>query len=152
MNSSALDNTGNQSYTHSHGNGSCNQPINSRDPGDHTAGEAFMECNYDVSEHYSNNNEYIYGDPSHLSVNNEFINEEDEQALRESFVFIPTVKTVRSKTNDVAPIAMVKVKTINKIQVDRPLVCLLDTGSTGTMIQSRALPPGVVPNISPENV
>ena len=65
-------------------------------------------------------------------------------------MFIPTAKAARSKTSDVAPIAMVKMKTINKIQVDRPLVCLLDTGSTGTMIQARTLPPGVVPNISPE--
>ena len=56
-----------------------------------------------------------------------------------------------SKTSDVASLTMVKVKAINKIQVDRPLVCLLNTGSTGTMIQARALlPPGVVPYISPE--
>ena len=87
---------------------------------------------------------------SHLSAEDDFLNKEDEQALQESFVFIPTVKAVRSKTSDVAPIAMVKVKTINTIQVDRPLVCLLDTGSTGTLIQARALLPGVVPNISPE--
>ena len=66
-------------------------------------------------------------------------------------MFIPTSKAVQSKTSDVAPIAMVKVKTINKIQVDRPLVCLLDTDSTGTMIQARVLLPGVVPNISLEN-
>ena len=59
------------------------------------------------------------------------LTEEDEQALHEAFVFIPTVKTVRFKTSDVAPIAMVKVKTINKIQVAMPLVCLLDSSSTG---------------------
>ena len=88
-----------------------------------------------MSEHNSNNNEYIYGDPSHLSKEDEFFTEEDEQVLQEAFVFIPTAKAVRSKTSDIAPIAMVKVKTINKIQVDRPLVCLLNTGSTGTMIQ-----------------
>ena len=72
-----------------------------------------MECNCDVSEHNSNNNEYIYGDPSHLSTEEDFLNEEDKQALRESFVFIPTPKAARSKTSDVAPIAMVKVKTFN---------------------------------------
>ena len=93
---------------------------------------------------------YIYGDPPHLSAENEFLNEEDKQALHESFVFVPTAKAVRSKTSDVAPIAIVKVKTINKIQVDRPIVCLLDTCSTGTMLQARTLPPGVVLNISPE--
>ena len=64
-------------------------------------------------------------------------------------MFIPTAKTVRAKTSDMAPIAMIKVKTINKIQVNRPFACLLDTGSTGTMTQSRALPLGIVPHISP---
>ena len=121
----------------------------SRDLQYHTGGEAFMECNYDASVHNSNNNEYIYGDPSHLSMEDEFLTEEDEQMLQEAFVFIPIAKAVSSKTSDMAPIAMVKVKTINKIQVTSPLICLLDTGSTGTMIQSRALPPGVVPTISP---
>ena len=108
-----------------------------------------MQCNQDVSPHSSNNKgDYIYGDPSHLSMEDEILTEEDEQALHEAFLFIPTAKTVRFKTSDVAPIAMVKVKTINQIQVARPLVCLLDSGSTGTMIQSRALPPGVIPNVS----
>ena len=51
-----------------------------------------------------------------------------------------------AKTSDVAPIAMVKVKTINKIQV----YYFLDTCSTGTVIQSRALLPGIVSNISPD--
>ena len=68
MNVIVLDNTGNQSYTHSHDNGLQDQPINSRDLRDHAGGEAFMECNYDASEHNSNNNEYVYDDPSHLSV------------------------------------------------------------------------------------
>ena len=111
-----------------------------------------MERNYDVSAHNSNNNnEYVYEDPSHLSTEDEFLTEEDEQALQEAFVFIPTAKNVWTNTNDVAPIAsIIKVKRINKIQVDRPLVCPLDTGSTGTMIQTRALPPSVVPTISTE--
>jgi len=65
--------------------------------------------------------------------------EEDKQALLEAFVFIPTAKTVRFKISDVAPITMVKVKTINKIQVDRPLLCLLDTVSTGTMIRPKCI-------------
>ena len=70
--------------------------------------------------------------------------------LQEAFVFISTAKNIRFKTSDVAPMAMVKVKTINKIQADRPLVSLLDTGTTGTMIQSRTLPHGVIPNTSLE--
>ena len=78
------------SYTYSHDNGLQDQRINSRYPRDHAGGEVFMECNYNVSEHNSNNNEYIYGDPSHLSAEDDFLNEEDEQALRESFVFIAT--------------------------------------------------------------
>ena len=151
MNDSAMDNTGNNnSYTHSHGIDLRDQPVNSIGLQDHTRGEAFMKYNYNVSPHNSNNNnKYIYGNPLHLSKEDELCTEEDEQVLCESFVFIPIAKAVWSKTSDVAPIAMVKVKTINKIRVDRPLVCLLDTGSTGTMIQARALPPGVVPNISP---
>ena len=54
-----------------------------------------------MSAHDSNNNEYIYGDPSHLSMEDELLTEEDKQALRESFVFIPIAKTGRSKTSDV---------------------------------------------------
>ena len=43
-------------------------PMNSRDICDPTGGEIFMKFNYEVSEHNSNNSEYIYGDPSHLSA------------------------------------------------------------------------------------
>ena len=73
MNASALDKTGNNnSYTHSHGIDLQDQPVNSIGLRDHTGGEAFMECNYDVSAHNSNTNtEYIYGDPSHLSKEDE---------------------------------------------------------------------------------
>ena len=152
---SAPDRTGNNnSYTHTHGNnGLSDRPQSSKDPRDPTEGDTFMQCNHNVSLHSSNNNnEYIYTDPSHLSMEDAmFIDEEDEQALHEAFVFIPTAKTVRFKNSDVAPIAMVRIKTINQIKVARPLVCLLDSGSTGTMIQTRALPPGVVPNISKQN-
>ena len=76
-----------------------------------------MEYNYDVSTHNSsnNNNAYIYGDPSHLSMEDEHLTKRDEHALQEVFVFIPTSRTVRFKPSDVAPIVMVKVKTINKI-------------------------------------
>ena len=111
-NASVMYNTGNNnSYTHSRGIDLRDQTVNSIDLRDHTGGEAFMEGNYDVSEHDSNNNECIYRDPSHLSSEDGLLTGEDEQALRESFVFIPTVKAIRSKTSDVAPIAMVK--TIN---------------------------------------
>ena len=74
-----------------------------------------------------------------MVMKDELLTKEDEQVLHEAFVFIPTAKTVWTKTNNVDPIATVKVKTINKIQVDMPLIYLLDTCSTGTMIQSRVL-------------
>ena len=58
MNASVMDNTGNDnSYTYSHGINLCDQPVNSIGLRDHTGGEAFMECNYNVSAHDSNNNE-----------------------------------------------------------------------------------------------
>ena len=67
MNASALDNTGNNnSYTHSHGTNLRDQPVNSIGLQDHTGGEAFMECNYNVSLHDSNNNEYIYMEILHI--------------------------------------------------------------------------------------
>ena len=96
-----------------------------------------MDDNYDVSVHSSSNNHICLWKMHHL-------------LKKIAFVFIPIAKTLWYKTNDVAPIAMVKVKTINRIQVDRPLVCLLDTGSTERMIQIRALSPSAVPNISLE--
>ena len=77
LNTGALDNTGNTSYTHFHGLNLYHQPMNSRYLRDPTVGEAFMECTYDVNEHNSNNNEYIYGDPSHLSKEDELVTEED---------------------------------------------------------------------------
>ena len=52
--------------------------------------------------------------------------------------------------NDIAPVCIVKVNYIGGRGLDRSLVCLLDTGSTGTMIQNRCLPPGSQPMISKE--
>ena len=105
------------------------------------------------SNNNSNNNECVYGDPKQQSSTEEdLLTEEDEQALLEAFLFIPTVNNIQTNTSGIAPIAIIRVKTINKIQVDRPLMRLvLDTGATSTVIQRGALPPGVVPNISPEN-
>jgi len=54
-----------------------------------------MQCKHDASLHSSNNNgEYIWGNPSHVSTEDAMLTEEEEQALREAFVFIPTAKTV----------------------------------------------------------
>ena len=74
MDASTLDHTGHNSYTHSHGYDLQDQPVNSRDIHNPTGGEAFMEFNYEVGTHISNNtnDEYIYGDPSHLSMEDDF--------------------------------------------------------------------------------
>ena len=70
-------------------------------------------------------------------------------------MFIPTAKQVGGSMaecmmNDIAPVCIVKINYIGGIRLDRPLVCLLDTGSTGTMIQNWCLPPGSRPMISKE--
>ena len=55
-------------------------------------------------------------------------------------VFIPTPKTVRRA--DRFPIVLLVAKTINGVPLARPLVCLLDTGSTGCLMKRSALPHG----------
>ena len=70
-------------------------------------------------------------------------------------MYIPTPKAnsrlmKETMYQDIAPVCIVKVNCIGGIRLDRPLVCLLDTGSTGTMIQYRCLPPGATPMISNE--
>ena len=62
---------------------------------------------------------------------------------------MPISKTFRIKTNDMAPISIVRVNVINK-NPSRSLVYLIDICSTWTIIQSTALPPGVAPIISLE--
>ena len=51
---------------------------------------------------------------------------------------------------DIVPVCIVKINYIKGIRLDRPLVCLLDTGSTGTMVQYQCLPPGATPRTSNE--
>ena len=83
-----------------------------------------------------------------------YTEEEDEQMIKEinENMFIPTPKSNQSMKQqmqqDIAPVCIVKIKYIGGIRLDRLLICLLDTGSTGTMIQNRCLPPGATPNIS----
>ena len=89
-------------------------------------------------------------------VPNLYTPNEDNEIMREfnETMWIPTPKQGGSKTEclqkDIAPVCIVKVKYIGGVRLDRPLVCLLDTGSTGTMIQNRCLPPGLKPMISKE--
>ena len=52
---------------------------------------------------------------------------------------------VRKKSMDVAPICIVKVRIISGVLLDKPLLCFLDTGSTNTMIQRKALSRGCNP-------
>ena len=49
---------------------------------------------------------------------------------------------------DIAPDCIVRIKYIGGIRLERPLICLLNTGSTRTMVQEKCLPPGEKPNIS----
>ena len=64
--------------------------------------------------------------------------------LNEHF-FFPTAKTTRQRDKDVAPVCIVKIGSIGGVSLDKPLLCLLDTRSTTTMIQWKALPAGCVP-------
>ena len=83
-----------------------------------------------------------------------YTEEEDDEMIREinEMMFIPTPKSNRTMKQtlqqDIAPVCIVRIKYIGGIWLDRPLICLLDTGSTGTMVQGRCLPPGARPNIS----
>ena len=88
-------------------------------------------------------------------------NEKDEYVFDETYVltdvdkynvnelnklfYFSTPKTVRKKDIDVAPICSVKIQMIGGMLLDKPLLCLLDTGSTNTVIQQRALPKGCSP-------
>lgn len=65
--------------------------------------------------------------------------------LNDSF-FIPTHKTTRQRNKDIAPICIVKIKYIGGVQLNQPLLCLFDSGSTGTLVNRRCLPPGAFIN------
>ena len=108
------------------------------------------------------NNEGVYTDYIFEEVHDDYIvpniftQEEDDEIMKEfnESMWIPTPKQGGSRTeclmSDIAPVCIVKINYIGGIRLDRPLVCLLDTGSTGTMIQNRCLPPGSQPMISKE--
>ena len=57
-------------------------------------------------------------------------------------------KTTRRKNEDLAPICIIKIRNVGGVRLDRPLVALLDTGSTNTLIQQRCIPPGARPKVS----
>ena len=77
-----------------------------------------------------------------------YTEEEDNQIMNEmhEMMFIPTPKQQNKMNKDVAPVCIVKIQYIGGVRLDRPLICLLDTGSTGTMVQQRCLPPILEPN------
>ena len=86
-----------------------------------------------------------------------YTQEEDDAIMKEfnETMYIPTPKanygSMKEATQqDIAPVCIVKINYIGGIRLDRPLVCLLDTGSTGTMVQYRCLPPGATPRTSNE--
>ena len=47
-----------------------------------------------------------------------------------------------------SPVVLLKISTINGVQVTQTVVSLCDTGSIGTLIKDSALPFGAVPTIS----
>lgn len=56
-------------------------------------------------------------------------------------MFIPTPKdiygsAIKKLENDIALFCMLKINYIGSVCLDQPFVCLLNTGSTGTMIQN----------------
>ena len=86
-----------------------------------------------------------------------YTQEEDDAIMKEfnETMYIPTPKAnygsmKQATQQDIAPVCIVKINYIGRIRLDRPLVCLLDTGSTGTMVQYRCLPPGATPRTSNE--
>ena len=60
----------------------------------------------------------------------------------------PTPKKVYVHNLDLAPITLLVCGTIQNKPVERPLVILLDGGSSGSLINKRAIPRGAVPSKS----
>ena len=60
----------------------------------------------------------------------------------------PTPKKVYVHNPDLAPITLLVYETILNKPVERPLVILLDGGSSGSLINKRAIPQGAVPSKS----
>ena len=54
--------------------------------------------------------------------------------------------TTKQRKPDLSPAILMKIKTIHGLPLMRPHIALCDLGSTGTMINSEALPFGAVPN------
>ena len=62
---------------------------------------------------------------------------------------LPTPKTTKSTIRqDLVPMAIMLVRTVQGQRLMRLLRVLFDSGSTGTLIHSRCLPPGAVPALS----
>ena len=62
-----------------------------------------------------------------------------QKDIDHNFVF-PTPK--RNHRQTLIPIVVVAVKTVNGVKLPRPLLCLLDSGSTGCLYNRRAIPYG----------
>ena len=60
----------------------------------------------------------------------------------------PTPKKVYVHNPDLAPITLLVCDMIQNKAVERPLVILLDGGSSGSLINKRAIPQGAVPSKS----
>ena len=97
---------------------------------------------YEITE---NDDEVVFDETYNLSQKDE----DDIRELNRSF-FFPTPKTKRQVrfVGDRTPMCIVKIKYIGGVRLARPLLCLLDTGASCTMIQRRSLPYGSVPRRS----
>lgn len=91
------------------------------------------------------NDQYINEDAIAMGPPIIYTEEEEEAMMKElkKGMFFPTPKTSQTtKTKqDLAPTCICKIKTIGSIPLDRPLVCLFETRSTGVMVNQRILPP-----------
>ena len=96
---------------------------------------------YEITE---NDDDVVFDETYNLSQRDE----DDIKELNRSF-FFPTPKTKRQvRFDDRTPMCIVKIKYIGRVRLARPLLCLLDTGASCTMIQRRSLPYGSVPRRS----
>ena len=96
---------------------------------------------YEIKE---NDDAVVFDETYNLSLKDE----DDIKELNRSF-FFPTPKTKRQvRLDDRTPMCIVKIKHIGGVRLARPLLCLLDTGASCTMIQRRSLPCGSVPKRS----
>ena len=58
----------------------------------------------------------------------------------------PVYPVTTTTKHDLTPVLLMKVQSIQGMSLGRPLIALCDSGSTGTMINTAALPYGAIPD------